>query len=187
MIDLAQVSLALRNCTARSLVLLDEFGKGTLSTGSSLIFLLYCSFCPFSFYSVTYAAGIAPFHELCHYNFTYFNVQPNLENLPGRFIDGAGLSCGVLRHLLNRGSACPKVLVATHFHDVFQEGIIDPENVPVSFCHMQAMFTSGAGTIMEPNTCDHAAASCTSPGATSVEDDVTGTIGPTEKITYLYR
>lgn len=34
MIDLAQVSLALRNCTARSLVLLDEFGKGTLSTGS---------------------------------------------------------------------------------------------------------------------------------------------------------
>ncbi|KAI0670991.1 DNA mismatch repair protein MutS [Trametes maxima] len=34
MIDLNQVSLALRNCTARSLVLLDEFGKGTLSTGS---------------------------------------------------------------------------------------------------------------------------------------------------------
>jgi len=37
MIDLAQVSLALRNCTARSLVLLDEFGKGTLSTGSSTL------------------------------------------------------------------------------------------------------------------------------------------------------
>jgi len=33
MIDLAQVSLALRNCTARSLLLLDEFGKGTLSAG----------------------------------------------------------------------------------------------------------------------------------------------------------
>jgi len=104
------------------------------------------------------------------------------------FIDGAGLSCGVLRHLLNRGSDCPKVLVATHFHDVFQEEIIDPENTPVTFCHMQAMFTSRAGTIMEPGTCDHSTvASCTSPGATSVEDDVTGTFGPTEKITYLYR
>ena len=48
MIDLAQVSLALRNCTARSLVVLDEFGKGTLSTGSStfppssLIAILVC-------------------------------------------------------------------------------------------------------------------------------------------------
>lgn len=33
MIDLNQVSLALRNATSRSLVLLDEFGKGTLSSG----------------------------------------------------------------------------------------------------------------------------------------------------------
>ncbi|KAF8194135.1 hypothetical protein BJ912DRAFT_924219 [Pholiota molesta] len=74
MIDLAQVSLALRNCTPRSLLLLDEFGKGTLSTGS--------------------------------------------------------------------GSECPKVLVATHFHDVFNEELFDPENIPVSFRHMQVMFTS---------------------------------------------
>ncbi|KAI6030817.1 DNA mismatch repair protein MutS [Pisolithus orientalis] len=34
MIDLSQVSLALRNCTSRSLILLDEFGKGTISTGN---------------------------------------------------------------------------------------------------------------------------------------------------------
>ena len=33
MIDLNQVSLALRNATPRSLVLLDEFGKGTVATG----------------------------------------------------------------------------------------------------------------------------------------------------------
>lgn len=33
MIDLNQVSLALRNATSRSLVLLDEFGKGTVSSG----------------------------------------------------------------------------------------------------------------------------------------------------------
>jgi DNA mismatch repair protein MSH5 len=31
MIDLAQVSLALRGATSRSLIILDEFGKGTTS------------------------------------------------------------------------------------------------------------------------------------------------------------
>jgi len=41
MIDLAQVSLALRNCTVRSLVLLDEFGKGTLSTGSFYLCFIF--------------------------------------------------------------------------------------------------------------------------------------------------
>ncbi|RXK37395.1 hypothetical protein M231_05382 [Tremella mesenterica] len=38
MIDLGQVSLALRGCTSRSLLLLDEFGKGTLPTdGAGLL------------------------------------------------------------------------------------------------------------------------------------------------------
>lgn len=36
MIDLNQVSFALRNCTPKSLILLDEFGKGTVATGWSL-------------------------------------------------------------------------------------------------------------------------------------------------------
>ncbi|KAH6908017.1 muts domain V-domain-containing protein [Coprinopsis sp. MPI-PUGE-AT-0042] len=89
MIDLNQVSLALRNCTSRSLILLDEFGKGTLST------------------------------------------------------DGAGLFCGVLMHLLERGSQCPKVLVATHFHEVFAEDLLDVENLPITLSHMQVMFTIG--------------------------------------------
>lgn len=34
MIDLNQVSLGLRNATPRSLILLDEFGKGTTAAGS---------------------------------------------------------------------------------------------------------------------------------------------------------
>lgn len=36
MIDLNQVSLALRNMTSRSLLIIDEFGKGTVSSGSSV-------------------------------------------------------------------------------------------------------------------------------------------------------
>ena len=41
MIDLNQVSLALRNCTSRSLVLLDEFGKGTISSGLAHTLFIY--------------------------------------------------------------------------------------------------------------------------------------------------
>ena len=37
MIDLAQVSHALRGATSRSLIILDEFGKGLLSVFSSFI------------------------------------------------------------------------------------------------------------------------------------------------------
>ncbi|KAJ3895476.1 muts domain V-domain-containing protein [Lentinula edodes] len=99
MIDLNQVSLALRNCTARSLILLDEFGKGTLPT------------------------------------------------------DGAGLLCGVIKHLLARKSNCPKILVATHFHDVFREEILDPKLIPISFLHMQVMFTAARdGSLLEPGS-----------------------------------
>ncbi|KAJ3865547.1 muts domain V-domain-containing protein [Lentinula novae-zelandiae] len=102
MIDLNQVSLALRNCTARSLILLDEFGKGTLPTA---------------------------------------------------FVDGAGLLCGVIKHLLARKSNCPKILVATHFHDVFREEILDPKLIPISFLHMQVMFTAARdGSLLEPGS-----------------------------------
>ncbi|KAH9480408.1 MutS protein-like protein 5 [Psilocybe cubensis] len=137
MIDLAQVSFALRNCTSRSLILLDEFGKGTLST------------------------------------------------------DGAGLFCGVLRHLLNRGSECPKVLVATHFHDVFNEELLNPERVPVSFRHMQVMFTSGTGMISEAHSLGHSPSTSSSAPAPSFTTFGDGKdpvpVRPSEKITYLYR
>ncbi|KAF9533174.1 DNA mismatch repair protein MutS [Crepidotus variabilis] len=143
MIDLAQVSLALRNCTARSLIILDEFGKGTLSTGSS--------------------------------TFLVFN--------------GAGLFCGVLRHLLRRGSSCPRVLVATHFHDVFNDKLLDPENVPISFRHMQVMFTSRTGQAIESTSGDNSTgASCSEDTFDSVQDgSMSIAYRSAEKITYLYR
>ncbi|KIL63255.1 hypothetical protein M378DRAFT_187097 [Amanita muscaria Koide BX008] len=97
MIDLNQVSYALRNCSARSLILMDEFGKGTLAT------------------------------------------------------DGAGLFCGVLKHLLNRGSNCPKLLAATHFYDVFHHGFLDPDTLPIAFRHMQIMLTPRAGSSFKDN------------------------------------
>ncbi|KAF8158870.1 muts domain V-domain-containing protein [Mycena galopus ATCC 62051] len=126
MIDLNQVSLALRNSTARSLILLDEFGK-----------------------------------------------------------DGAGLFCGVLKHLLNRGPDCPKVLAATHFHDVFREDLLDPDAVAITFLHMQVMFTSSSGHIIDgasPHYLVKPSLGSANADSAHAHDTKKG-----EKITYLYR
>lgn len=65
-IDLKQVAQAMRCSTRQSLVLIDEFGKGT---------------------------------------------NPD---------DGAGLLAAVLDHFLSLGAQAPKLLVATHFHELFE-------------------------------------------------------------------
>ncbi|KAI9573599.1 DNA mismatch repair protein MutS [Boletus coccyginus] len=125
MIDLNQVSFALRNCTSKSLILLDEFGKGTVAT------------------------------------------------------DGAGLFCGVLNHLLNRGKDCPKVLVASHFHAVFRKDLFDPHKFPISFVHMKVLFASNTGDVLDVD------------GVCGPDSREGGSISrapaPGEKIMYLYR
>ncbi|CAI2171965.1 328_t:CDS:10 [Funneliformis geosporum] len=84
MIDLQQISIALRNSTSRSLLIFDEFGKGTGST------------------------------------------------------DGAGLFCGVIEHLLSLGRDCPKVIAATHFHEIFENNLL-PQTLPISLNTMEIM------------------------------------------------
>lgn len=98
--------------------------------------------------------------------------------------DGAGLFCGVLKDLLDRGPECPKVLAATHFHDVFREDMLDPTTAPISFRHMQVMFTSSDGTIIEGNgSLDSSTLADESQDRRMSDYSVrTG-----EKITYLYR
>lgn len=39
--------------------------------------------------------------------------------------DGIGLACGILEHLLNLPEA-PKVIAATHFHEIFENGFLRP-------------------------------------------------------------
>lgn len=82
MIDLQQASVGLSLATRRSLIIIDEFGKGTES------------------------------------------------------YDGAGLAAGVFEHLLNRGPECPKVLGATHFHEIFESGFLPP-SPSLGFAHME--------------------------------------------------
>ncbi|KAL6304396.1 DNA mismatch repair protein MutS [Sparassis latifolia] len=134
MIDLNQVSLALRNSTARSLILLDEFGKGTISA------------------------------------------------------DGAGLLCGVLKHLAQRGSGCPKVLAATHFHDIFTDALLAPRALPLTLLHMQVMLTTRKGKLLGASAgAEETEDEADDEADTIVDEEERATLAPGERITYLYR
>ncbi|GAM86102.1 hypothetical protein ANO11243_041120 [Dothideomycetidae sp. 11243] len=88
-IDLQQMCLALSQATERSLIIIDEFGKGTESH------------------------------------------------------DGAGLAAGVFEHLLSQGPGRPKVIAATHYHEIFETGHLI-SNPYVSFMNMQVLLTPPA-------------------------------------------
>jgi DNA mismatch repair protein MSH5 len=143
MIDLNQVSLALRNCTSRSLIILDEFGKGTLPSGEQR-------------------------------NTRFASPSPDPPT------DGAGLFCGVLKHLQERAVGCPKVLVATHFHDVFTAAILGPDAPLIGYVHMEVMVTSARGDLIEHQPLDERS-SVTSADGASEAGRLSG------RITYLYR
>jgi DNA mismatch repair protein MSH5 len=80
-IDLKQAAFSINFATRRSLILIDEFGKGTNA------------------------------------------------------MDGAGLLSAVLEHFLDLGEDAPRVLAATHFHEIFENKIL-PVTPKLSFAHM---------------------------------------------------
>ncbi|KAF2632157.1 hypothetical protein BU25DRAFT_487709 [Macroventuria anomochaeta] len=82
MIDLQQISLALNLATRRSLLIIDEFGKGTDAS------------------------------------------------------DGAGLACAVMEYLLSLRNERPKVIGATHFHEIFEMGLLKPRPA-LAFGHLE--------------------------------------------------
>ena len=88
-IDLRQVSFSMNFATPRSLIVVDEFGKGT-----------------------------------------------NANN-------GASLLAALLDHFRGPGRQRPKVLVATHFHEILQHGIVE-EGDDLRFAHMTVHVAPGA-------------------------------------------
>ncbi|KAK6337597.1 MutS protein msh5 [Orbilia blumenaviensis] len=84
MIDLQQIAAALKLTSRRSLLVVDEFGKGTEST------------------------------------------------------DGAGLACAVAEHLLELGPEAPKTLMATHYHEIFENGFL-VSHPSLTFGHMKIL------------------------------------------------
>ncbi|GAW18856.1 hypothetical protein ANO14919_083380 [Xylariales sp. No.14919] len=81
-IDLRQVAFTMNFATRRSLIIIDEFGKGTD----------------------------------CH--------------------DGAGLMAAAINHFASLGCERPKLLAATHFHEIF-EGDFVTESADLAFAHMK--------------------------------------------------
>lgn len=96
-IDLRQVAFAMNFATRKSLVLIDEFGKGTNS------------------------------------------------------LDGAGLVTAVLDHFTSLGPERPKVLAATHFHEIF-EGDFLVETPELAFGHMDVRLDFDAPTMEDQVT-----------------------------------
>ena len=68
----------------------------------------------------------------------YVNTEP--------YKDGAGLACGVFEYLLNLGNKRPKVLGATHFHEIFENGFLKPRP-ELAFGHMQVRIDDDAREI----------------------------------------
>ncbi|KAF2088890.1 hypothetical protein K490DRAFT_64102 [Saccharata proteae CBS 121410] len=97
MIDLQQISFAVSLATRRTLLVIDEFGKGTETS------------------------------------------------------DGAGLVCGVLEHLLSLGDERPKVLAATHFHEIFEHGLLPPRPA-FKFGHMEVHIDAEADQVEDQIT-----------------------------------
>jgi DNA mismatch repair protein MSH5 len=97
MIDLQQVALSMALATRRSLVVIDEFGKGTEA------------------------------------------------------IDGAALACGVFEYFLGLGNQRPKVLGATHFHEIFENGFLS-ERPELSFGHMEVHVEANADLVEDQIT-----------------------------------
>jgi DNA mismatch repair protein MSH5 len=50
-------------------------------------------------------------------------------------IDGAGLACGIFEYLLSLDKARPKVLAATHFHEIFEQKFL-PSRPQLALGHM---------------------------------------------------
>ena len=51
-------------------------------------------------------------------------VSLRVDSVLNFSVDGAGLACGVFEHFLSLGDHKPKVLGATHFHEIFENGFL---------------------------------------------------------------
>ncbi|KAJ2987793.1 hypothetical protein NUW58_g4315 [Xylaria curta] len=95
--DLRQVAFTMNFATRRSLIVIDEFGKGT-------------------------------------------NTQ-----------DGAGLLTATINHFASIGAERPKLLIATHFHEILDGGFLE-ESAALAFAHMEIHIDLDAPTMEDQVT-----------------------------------
>jgi DNA mismatch repair protein MSH5 len=89
LVDIKQAAFTINSATRRSLILADEFGKGTSTENGSALFTAY------------------------------------------------------LVHLLDMGPERPRVIVGTHFHDIFENGLLQ-QREGVGFAHMDVKLNEKA-------------------------------------------
>lgn len=65
--------------------------------------------------------------------------------------DGAGLACGVFEYFLGLGESRPKVLGATHFHEIFENGFLRQRS-SLEFGHMQVLVDQEAEDVEDQIT-----------------------------------
>lgn len=65
-----------------------------------------------------------------------FHTARNISDHNLIVTDGAGLACGVFEHFLGLQNDTPKVLGATHFHEIFENGFLRPRP-SLKFGHME--------------------------------------------------
>jgi DNA mismatch repair protein MSH5 len=73
--------------------------------------------------------------------------------------DGAGLACGIFEHLLSQGNDRPKVLAATHFHEIFENGYLK-DRQELGFGHMEIRVDDLANRIGDQITYLYKSDSC---------------------------
>ena len=61
------------------------------------------------------------------------------------FVDGASLACGLFEYLINLGDKRPKVLAATHFHEIFENGFLPPRK-ELEFGYMEVQIDPTAAS-----------------------------------------
>lgn len=65
--------------------------------------------------------------------------------------DGAGLACGVFEHFLGLGDDRPRVLAATHFHEIFENGFLK-ERPELAFGYMEVLVDESADAVEDQVT-----------------------------------
>lgn len=65
--------------------------------------------------------------------------------------DGAGLACGVFEHFLGLGDERPRVLAATHFHEIFENGFLK-ERPELAFGYMEVLVDESADAVEDQVT-----------------------------------
>ena len=68
-----------------------------------------------------------------------------------RLLDGAGLFCGVLEYFLGLGNDTPKVIAATHFHEIFECDLMK-SRPQLKFGHMDVRIDRQASSVEDQIT-----------------------------------